>query len=197
MLEFQHVPPSDPRGNSLQLKRCPTSRPLKGIITCKDVLGTATHFYHGRTLPCDSETCPACGEGLPWRWHGYISLYLPKAKQHILFELTAQACEPLKAYREANGSLRGCILLARRANAAPNARVLISTSTADQEEFPLPPEPCILDALSIIWNISRSSMAILGTNKNLPSLQVNQSDTLDRLTGKFPQPVPQGKNGDD
>lgn len=197
MHNFSHEPPIDTRGNSLQLKRCPTGRELTGIITCSDMVGTATHFYHGRTLPCDSDNCAACSDGMPWRWHAYVSLWGPKVKQHILFEMTARACEPLKAYREANGTLRGCVLIAKRVNSSPNARVLIHTSVADLELNPIPAEPNLLSALSILWNIELPAIALDGRVKDTPAAKVTHNPALHRFEPEDYRPLKVGKNGEE
>lgn len=180
MLKFTNEAPVDPRGNCLPLKRTPTGRPIKGIITCHDLAGTPTHYFHGRTIPCDSEKCPACDEGVPWRWHGYVSLYLPTSHHHVLFEFTAKPSEVLKTYRLAYGTLRGCILTARRANLAPNARVIMTTERADMERLALPEPPNIVQALAIIWNIELPAIEIAGLQKGHPAAHVTHNPALDR-----------------
>jgi len=149
------------------------------------MIGTATHYFHGRTTPCDDEKCDACDHGVPWRWHGYVSLYGPTTHSHGLFEMTARASEPLKAYREAHGTLRGCMILAKRINASPNARVIITTSVADLQSILLPPEPHILEALSIIWNIPLPAIALDGVTKEVPKAKVAISQAIHRLDPQF------------
>lgn len=197
MLNFSNEAPVDPRGNSLPLKRTPTGRPVKGIITCHDLIGTPTHFFHGRTVPCDTEICPACDEGVPWRWHGYVSLYLPNAHHHVLFEFTAKPSEVLKQYRLAYGSLRGCVLSARRANLSPNARVIMTTGRADLEDVQLPPAPNIREALAIIWNIELSAIEVSGLQKGHPAARVTHNPALDRCDPPSPAADVAGGNGRD
>jgi len=194
MYEFSNAPPPDPRGNALQLIRTPVGRALKQIVTCEDLVGCPTHFYHGRTRPCAGNNCEACADGLPWRWHGYLSCYNPTSRLHSLFEMTAKAAEPLIDYRKAHGTLRGCLMTAKRVNLSPNARVLISTTTADLEKYPIPKSPRLLEALSILWNIPRAEMAIQGTEKAAPKLAHTPKEIVDRFSGS--EPLPSGYASD-
>jgi len=95
--------------------------------------------------------------------------------------MTARAIEPLKAYRLAHGTLRGCLLMAQRVNSSPNARVLITTGVADLQSISLPKEPHILEALSIIWNIELPSITLDGLVKDVPSAKVTRPAVLQRF----------------
>ncbi len=192
---FTNVPPKDDREKAMHLTRCPIGRPITGIITCDDLVGTPTHFFHGRTMPCDETDCPACSDGLPWRWHAYVSLWLPKSRQHILFEMTARACQPLVEYRKANGTLRGCVLRAQRVNLAPNAKVMIQTSVADQQAYVLPKSPHLLKALAILWNLDFDALQTDGLNKGVSALHVNENVELRRQFLNDAAPPIVGGNG--
>ncbi len=197
MYNFTSDVPIDPRGNSLPLMRCPTNRPIQGIITSDDLIGTRTHFFRGRTIPCDNDECPACSDGLPWRWHAYVALWSDVTHRTVLFEMTARGTEPLITYRKAYGTLRGCRLSAKRANSSPNSRVIIQTSQADLQKAALPAAPNILEALSIIWNIELPSISIEGHNRNCEELSVRQKQSLHRSTilqstPASPSPNPNG-----
>lgn len=198
MLHFQNEPPADPRGNNLTLMRCPPNKPIQGIITCQDLIGTRTHFFHGRTVPCDDSDCPACEVGVSWRWHGYVSLFCVRTSQTILFEFTARAAEPLTQYRKAYGSLRGCLMNASRSNAAGNSRVTIRTKPADLEAITLPKEPNLLEALSIIWNIELPAITVDGICKDAPVVNVHRDPdlTMDRVRPLLDELTPGNPNGD-
>jgi len=200
MLEFQNTPPKDPRGDSLPLIRCPANRGITGIILSDDLLGTETHYYHGRTLPCDRSNCPACSDGFPWRWHAYLSLYSSSTHRVYLLELTARAVEPLVQYRETYGTLRGCEIAAKRATTSPNSRVIITTRPAQLEGKKLPEAPNVLSALSILWNLPLSALQIQGTHRHAQDLSVadGTDKVLDptvryataRRNGKRTEPIP-------
>ena len=64
--------PPEGKNRGYDLKRTPTSAPLIAIITSTDLLVCDTHYWHGRTTPCerqcnaegrtiDDTQCPACG----------------------------------------------------------------------------------------------------------------------------------------
>ena len=175
MPQFSAVPPKDPRGQSLELKRCPPGATLSGIITCPDVVGCPTHFWHGRTVPHEKEDCDPCSEGIRWLWHGYVSIYTIALKMHFLFEMTARCVEPLTDYREANPSLRGCSILAQRPSGKPNGRVYLKTKSIDLGANYLPPAPDLTKVLAMIWNLPSDDVQIEGRLKNHPRMQVNNS----------------------
>lgn len=174
MLTFSNDLPEDPKGPSLHLIRCPVMRPLVAIVTSADLIGCATHFYGGRTVPCTGEDCEAHLNGVPWRWHTYVSIWVPTAKRHLLFESTARASEPFILFRKAHDSLRGCLFQAARVNSRVNARVYIETKPADLEALTLPDAPDLMKVLSIIWNIPLSEMTNERTERNVPLCQVAQ-----------------------
>lgn len=178
MLSFQNDPPIDKRGIALPLTRTPQGKPLQGIILSDDLIGTNTHYYRGRTSPCDQENCEACNDGFPWRWHAYVVLYSRSNQAKTLFEMTAKCCEPLLTYRKAYGTLRGCVLSAKRQNSSANSRVILTTTRADLQQIQLPKCPDILKALSIIWNIELPSLSVEGVLKESPALNTTRNLNL-------------------
>lgn len=198
MFHFTSSPPPDPRGNSLPLMRCHASKPIRGIITTEQMFGCRTHFFHGRTLPCDDKSCPACDDGMPWRWHGYVGLYGLQTRRHVLFESTAKAAEPLTKYFAAYQTLRGCEMIAQRVGQTSNGRVIIQTRPADLETVNLPNPPNILEALSIIWNIELPAIVVDGISKGNPALAINEDRDLksDRLRDRYRSPIPDRPNGE-
>ncbi len=194
MLNFQNDPPTDSRGVSLPLMRCPANRSYTGIILSDDIVGTNTHYYRGRTMPCDQGNCDACNDGFPWRWHAYLVLYSRATHSKILFEMTAKSVEPLLIYRKAYETLRGCELSAKRANTSHNSRVIITTRRADLQQIVLPDCPDILKALSIIWNIEVPAISKNGRNRNAQALNVEKNLNLREQTLKMNTPPSQSQN---
>lgn len=173
MPQFSREPPIDPRGRSLELKRCPPGAVLHGIITCDDVVGCPTHFWGGRTVPHESEDCEPCLAGIAWLWHGYVSAFQPQLRLHYLFEMTARCVEPLTEYRQKNPSLRGCSFLAQRPSGKPNGRVYLKTKTLDLGSITLPDAPDLTKVLAMIWNLPTPSITPAGRMKDLPAIAVN------------------------
>ncbi len=155
---FSDTPPQDPRGPSFVIVRTPTGQPLKGIITSENLIGCYTHFWKRRTMPCERDDCEACRAGIPFRWHCYQSAYLAKSHAHVLFECTAQAGEKFVEYREAHGTIRGCLFTASRMNFAPNARIIINCQPANLQEIILPKPPDIIRVLAILWDFPLSEV---------------------------------------
>lgn len=145
--------PDDPRGPAFPIVRTPPRRPLTAIVTAEDLVGTHTHFFKGRTIPCEAEECPACQEGFPYRWHAYVSAWVQETGLHFIFECTAQAAEAFTEYRETFEKVRGCLFEATRAGNRPNGRVLIRTKTAKLQGLNLPKPPDIIKCLAILWNL--------------------------------------------
>lgn len=185
MPQFSHAPPADGRGLSLPLRRCPPRGALVAVITSDDLIGCPTHFYGGRTVPCDAERCLPCQEGVSWRWHGYVSAYLMKAKLHFLFEMTARCAEVLIQYRRAHGTLRGCLFEATRHSQTANGRVYIQTRPIDLEGIPVPDPPDLPKLLSMIWNVPAPNVQIDGRVKDHPRARV-----VSNANGSQPKPQP-------
>ena len=157
---------SDVKG--YKLLRTPAAGTLHAIITCEKLQVCDTHYWHGRTLPCERITnatgglvndapCQPCREKIGWRTHVYVSCFDCKNLQHFIFECTAPAAQPLEEYLQAAKTLRGCILYATRPKGRPNAKVHIETGTSDPLKVKLPPAPDIQDALAVIWRLPRST----------------------------------------
>lgn len=177
MPRYSNSPPADGRGQSLPLRRCPPRGQLVAVITCDDLLGCPTHFYGGRTVPHEEENCTPCDEGISWRWHGYVSAWIPKAKLHFLFEMTARCAEVLIQYRAAHSTLRGCLFEATRPSQTPNGRVYLQTKPIDLEGIPVPDPPDLPRLLSMIWNIPAPTVQIEGRIKNHPRARINSNGT--------------------
>jgi len=189
MPNYSNRPPADPRGPSLPLLRTPTRGGITAIVTSDDLVGTPTHFYKGRTTPCDSPDCEACGKGYPWRWHGYVAAYLQKRRMHFLFEFTARIAEHFVAYRDTHGSTRGCLFKAHRVNSQPNARVILETQRADLTEIYIPKPPDVIQCLSVLWNLAAPDIDVDSLMKQIPRLHVNQNGEGQLLEPETPNPV--------
>jgi len=160
-----------PEGNNrgYDLLRTPTATPLIAIVTSDDLLVCDTHYWHGRTTPCerlcnpegrtiDDSHCPACLEKAAWRSHVYVAAFDAKKRIHFIFECTVHAAKLFKEYHDAAGTLRGCIFNATRPKATPNGKVSIITHAADLSKTFLPAAPNVADALAVIWRLPRTAI---------------------------------------
>lgn len=150
--------PTDPRGPALPIQRTPAFKPLVAIITTPDLVGTYTHYFKGRTAPCEKPECEACRNGLPFRWHAYVAAEETSTALHFIFETTAMGAEPFIDYRQQTGTLRGCLFEATRWQKRPNGRILIRTKPADLTERRLPAAPDLLKCLAILWDLPEQSV---------------------------------------
>lgn len=150
--------PPQPTHTGFTLRRTPPDTPIRAIITCDDLIGTFTHYYHGRTTPCEPPDCPACKDLSPARWHGYVSCLDHATREHFLFEFTSKAAEPLIEYRKAHGTLHGCFITASRPKRRRNARVEIACRPTDLTKITLPKPPDLIQAMSVIWQLPATAL---------------------------------------
>lgn len=152
--------PKEKKHMGFDLRRTPQTATLHAIVTSDDLLVCDTHFWKGRTQPCERPDCPACNESTPYRTHVYLSAFDPKKAEHFLFECTAHAAKPLDEYRQANQTMRGCIILANRPKGTRNSKVFIQTATANLTRVHLPDPPDLILALSVIWRLPATALQI-------------------------------------
>jgi hypothetical protein len=170
MPNWSNALPPPRRHAGYELRRTPLDKPLTAVITSPQMIVCDTHFWGGRTLPCersindqhdtiDDVLCPACLAKQPWRTHAYVAAFDHHAHSHFLFECTDAAAAPLVTYRLANGTLRGCLFTACRPKRGKNAKVEIITRAADLSKCPLPEPPDLILALSVIWRLPLPALA--------------------------------------
>jgi len=153
--------PTSAKHMGFDLVRTPIDQPLRAIITAADFVGCDTHFWGGRTVPCERPDCPACGQGMPYRWHAYISCILSKTHDHVIFECTQLAAKSFEAYKIAHGTLRGCLFTASRPKKASNSKVCLCTHPADLTQLVLPDPPDLIKILSVIWQLPSAGVEIV------------------------------------
>lgn len=178
MPTFSNRPPDETTSHNFDVVRCPPTGRLVACITSHQLVGCPTHFYRGHTVPCEQPHCPACDEGLPWRWHGYATIWTEKTHWHQLLELTAPPAEILAEYKAKNGTLRGCVITAHRTSPRPNGRVRLTTRTADLTKIDLPNAPDLRLILAALWNLPELAQEIRGLLKNHPEFRATAQPTL-------------------
>jgi len=167
------------------LRRTPQSASLQAIITSPELLVCDTHFWGGRTIPCERHhqeldgtltagNCAACNEAVPYRTHVYVSAFDVKTREHFIFECTAHAAKPLEEYRYGNSTLRGCIMHASRPKGLKNAKVVIQTNTANLSKVRLPDPPNVILALTTIWRLPLTGLAIEDHRHQTPTARTKK-----------------------
>jgi len=171
MPTFTNRLPEIGKHQGFDLRRTPATASLQAIITCEEMVVCDTHFWHGRTLPCEREVnengktvddtaCPACIDKQSYRTHVYVSAFDPKTREHVIFECTATAAKPLEEYFQVTKTLRGCVIFASRPKQGKNSKVAIQTNTVNPLKVPLPQPPDVIRALSIIWRLPKTSLPV-------------------------------------
>lgn len=185
---FRDSIPSVAREHGWSLERTPTHGALTGIITCESFLVCDTHYYRGRTVPCericneqgdtiDDSPCAACKDKIGFRTHVYCSVFDVKKRVHFIFECTTNAAKTLQDYKLACGTLRGCIIHCTRPKGTSSSKVFIETNTANLLKQPLPNPPDIERALCVIWRIPLNALEPSVDHKKNGKIKPN----IDRL----------------
>ena len=159
MPKFSDCPPPESHGRSFPVRRTPTGTPLSAVCLSENLVGTKTHYWGGRTTPCEDDRCEACQHGIAWRWHGYFIARDTTMGLLFLYEFTAAAAEAFIEYRHQHGTLRGCEFKARRHNGQPNGQVLISCRPTDLDHRFLHAPPDTIEILSRLWNLRPTGIA--------------------------------------
>jgi hypothetical protein len=182
MPQWTNRPPADASSNSYRIRRTPSGSPITAIVTCDDVVGCNTHFFKGRTVPCEQPDCEACNEGLAWRFHAYVSALDTASNECFLFECTAQVAETFFSYRQQYATLRGCLFRARRATRHPNGRVLLEVKPVDLTQRKIPDEPNIKKMLCQLWNVPYNE--VIEADHHRPCRRLHKNRTQpDELEG--------------
>ena len=168
------------------LKRTPASGSLTAVITSETFLVCDTHFFHGRTLPCerisndegatiDDTCCPACVDKAGYRSHVYVSALIIKTSEHFIFECSANAAKAFDEYRKSTGTLRGCLFKAERPKGQRNSKVVIETNTCNLAKVKLPEAPDLIRALSVIWRIPAKGIEQVSDGKKNGRIKINST----------------------
>ncbi len=167
MPNFSNSIPNETKRHGYDLRRTPPDKPLKGIITCEKLIGCYTHWWNGRTVPCEDTDCKACESNTPSRWHCYLSLLESGTHDHIIFECTAKAALPITEYLLDNPTLRGVLLSAWRPKRRRNARVEILLKPIDLSSIKIPQAPDVIQAMSVIWQLPGAALETKKTEHSM------------------------------
>lgn len=194
MPTFSNSLPEKTHRRGYDLRRTPPDKPIKGLITSKNIIGCYTHWWGGRTVPCEDNECEACKANTPARWHCYLSIFEVGTHEHFIFECTGKAALPIVEYYRLNTSLRGVQLTAWRPKRRRNARVEIFLKPTDISTIKLPDPPDLIQAMSVIWQLPAAALDIERTERGTPRIspdpdilnaqRFNQADGIGKPTNK-------------
>ncbi len=183
------LPPA-PTHHGFDLKRTPADRPLRAIVTSEDLSVCWTHYWGGRTVPCESPECEACKALSPSRSHCYLTAIDCTTREHFLFECTALAAVPFTIYRDSYHTLRGCLFQASRPKRRRNAKVEILCKPADLTKITLPQPPDIPRAMAVIWQLPGTAVKSDGALNSSPQFTIHRPTAdLQRLCPSDQEPT--------
>lgn len=158
MPNWQRTIPAEDKKSGYRLERTPPDGTFTGIVTCTELVGCYTHYWGGRTMPCERPDCPACNSNSPTRWHAFLSSWNPSTHDHVIFQCTAKAAAAFEEYQASHGTLLGCAFRAHRPKRRRNAQVVIDCRPADLTKLRLPQAPNIMQAMAVIWQIPGAAL---------------------------------------
>jgi hypothetical protein len=177
--------PKEEKAYGFDLRRTPADKAIEAICIQEDLIGCFTHFYHGRTSPCEGSECPACADSQPARWHGYLGAFDPRNHEQFIFEFTLKPAEALRQYRDTYGTLRGCIFNAHRPKRTKNARIILRCKPIDLTKITIPEPIDMVRALCTIWQLPWTAMKPAEAADQNPTIEAEPS-RLDAMYGRSP-----------
>lgn len=182
---WSNTPPDAATKPGLPLIRVPHGTRTIFLVTSEDLLGCYTHFWGGRTLPCEEPNCKACIENVPARWHAYVAVLQAGTMKHCILETTAGPSLSLVDYRNTYHTLRGCRIDASRQGSNANARIHFHCTPLDLSKINMPPEPDLHKVLATIWRLKLPDAAL-----TTPRKPRNTGETLSDVQDQIVQPDP-------
>ena len=179
-IPWQNRPPAPTEFAGVRLYRVPPGKSVEAIITCEHMIGAVTHFAHRRTQPCTGPDCSLCIDGVPGRWHGYLSVWSTRNRTQHVLELTALAAFPVAKYDDRQSSLRGATINASRMGNRPNSPVTCSIAPTDLDLRTLPRAINLERFLMTLWSMREKSQD--GEEKPPPGQNIRNTVRADPPT---------------
>jgi len=151
---FRHRPSTDQMPQQLPLLRVPPKGLSGLVILSHDIVGCDTHYWRGRTRPCEAPNCDACQANQRPRWRGYLAVMSQRTEKIGVIELTPAAVAPVdRAFRQAR-TLRGCQIALARKNEKPNGQLFAQISVPNETKEHLPKAPNLKTYLAKLWDLN-------------------------------------------
>jgi len=100
MPTFSDQVPDHPKGVALPILRTPTWKPLLAIVTSENLLGTYTHFWKGKTMPCEGRSCGYCPQlGTPVQNAAGLLVHIHDGHEFPCEGPACEACQKGIPYR--------------------------------------------------------------------------------------------------
>jgi len=121
------------------------------IVLSDWMTGNELHWWNGRSFPHLKHGCPACEAKRAKVWKGYLACLDPKNRKVFILELTPNCTEPLSAYKNTFGSLRGGLIKLDRSATKINGRVTATMTQTNLGGMELPQPPNVQAILAHMW----------------------------------------------
>ncbi len=160
MAMWQNRPEFDKDNLPYRIHRCPAAKTMKGVIVSDGIIGTALHYWKGRSVPCTHDECTACIAGNKPRWKGYFQM--KSADEHTvqIVEITERVYPLFEAAKRKHGSLRGLGVRLSRINGKPNGPLQADFDGIQASDAELPAEANLCDILERMWEQKQSAPPI-------------------------------------
>lgn len=164
--------------NKYRIQRTPQKGAIVARVLSHEFTGARTHYYNGRTQPCNPKDCEACNKNMASRWHGWIFAQDLKTLEVFIFEFPPAAGEALDHKFSQLRTLRGVHFKCHRIGGKANGRVVIQFGEQDQDREALPRVPSMEPILCSIWGLRSAS-----TTKS-PRMTDHEAERLGDLDGQ-------------
>jgi hypothetical protein len=156
-VNWQRRPSKADALSKFRIQRAPSKAALVARILSHEFTGARTHYWGGRTRPCDPILCEACDNNQASRWHGWLFAQDLKTLEVYILEFPpAVGCDLDRKFGELR-TLRGVHFKVFRVGGKANSRVVIQFGPQDQDRDALPKVPALEPILCSIWGIRGTS----------------------------------------
>lgn len=173
-------PPKAEMAVKIPILRVPARGMAGARILSHDVVGSYTHYAHGRTQPCDGDGCEYCEQGTQRRWRGYLMIVSTKSGAIVSMELTAASMARIDQHFRAHRTLRGSSIRAERKGGRENGELMVFLEAKSDGELDLPKAPSQRKWLEKLWGIKLVKPTPLITDE---IIRLRDEDDFESATG--------------
>jgi len=181
--QWSSSPPDRSGPRPLPIIRTPIAKPIVATILSDAMMGCPTHFWGGRTTPCEAPDCEACNAGSPTRWHGYLVIFSEQQRTSAILEIPDAAAEQLTLLAYSLPTLRGAKIKVTRSKATRNARVLIELQAPTIEQKNLPRAADLQTLLALIWKLPTTALVAATDAQKAITLRIDE-EIMRKRNGK-------------
>lgn len=172
--------------------RVKAGKAIMGVMLGHDVVGAYTHWWGGRTVPCNGPDCSPCSKNVELRWHGYLPLYSLKTRDTSIVEFTEACVEVIDRWFSEHRTLRGCVIEIHRPGAKANGELRAKVYDGPLAKAVLPESPQVEEILMRMWGQTalkkrKQAAAAAGESVHISKLLPGQTQLPDEVYGPSAQ----------